>query len=223
MSCSSNRQHKKNTQQKTYNKNIQQKTHKKHHIIPTSFFLSIFIFSFYFHFFLSIFIFFFLFLYYISMADQGPVRRARPPMAPVEPNKVAVPRPPTSIRVPGAPKKKHPIATRLTIEEYNAMNKHDRQKALQQAYDDAYGSAEPVDLDKLPEPPIGDVHDPEYGKLHVGKAGILGGSKRRRRTTNSKRRKHTKTTRRRKHNSRKNKKSRKASHKSKSRNTRRRK
>ena len=120
------------------------------------------------------------------MAAQGPQRRARPPVAPIDINVPILPTP-LRIRAPGAPKKRHPIATRLTVEEYNAMNKHDRQMALQKAYDDDYGSALPVDLDALPPIPVGDKNDPEYSKLHVGVAGILGGRRRRKSKSKSRR------------------------------------
>lgn len=136
-------------------------------------------------------------MYYI-MADKGPQRRARPPVAPLDVN-TEVGRPKLTIKAPGAPQKRHPVVTRLTMDEYNHMLEHERRKAHEKAYDDAYGSALPVDLDAMPPVPIGDTHDEEYGKLHVGVAGVLGGGRRRRKhksTTRTHKRRHKSTTRR---------------------------
>ena len=125
--------------------------------------------------------------------EFAPKRRHRPPQPPVTNHNG---RPVLSIRTPNAPTKKHPIVSRLTLDEYNSMNKADRLEALQQAEYDDYGSALPVDLDSLPQPPIGDSIPFGYDKLTIGKAGVLGGRRKRKSRSNKRKsmrksRKHT--------------------------------
>ena len=106
-----------------------------------------------------------------------------------------------TIKTPNAPSKKKPIVSRLTLDEYNSMNKIERLEALQQADYDDYGSALPVDLDSLPEPPIGDTVPFGYDKLTIGKAGVLGGKSKRKSRSNKRKsmrksRKHTRNSKR---------------------------
>mgnify|MGYP001039974334 CR=1 FL=1 len=100
---------------------------------------------------------------------------------------------------PPAPKKKYPHVSRLTKEQSAIMDNYEYQLALEKKEFDNYGSAEPVDLSTLEEPPVGDDYSPEYGKLHIGQAGVLGG------TARKSKRKSRKNKRKTAHKSRKNK------------------
>jgi hypothetical protein len=104
---------------------------------------------------------------------------------------------------PPAPKKKYPHVSRLTKEQNAIMDNYEYQLALKKKEFDDYGSAQPLDLSTMPEVPIGDDYSPEYGKIHLGQAGVLGGMvrKSKRKSRKNKRTNKRKTA----HKSRKNK------------------
>ena len=76
---------------------------------------------------------------------------------------------------PSAPMKKYPHISRLSKEQSAIMDNYEYQLALKKKEFDDYGSAQPVDLSTMPEVPIGSNYSPEYGKIHLGQAGVLGG------------------------------------------------
>lgn len=110
---------------------------------------------------------------------------------------------------PSAPRKKQPIVSRLTLDEYNAQIEHEldeehHKKMMNASTDSVYSHAEGVDLDESRmESVVGDKHDPRSTVSDKVGEVVKGGRKHKqshkKRSRSIKRKSHKKRTPKRRH------------------------